>query len=232
MLASASAASEIIRAASSTSVMVMSGPPVILKSTPLAPSIETSRSGEEMAARAAIWARLSPTPLPMPIRADPASTMMVLTSAKSTLISPGTVMISEMPWTPWVKTESATRKASRRVILRSTTSKSRWLGITIRVSTLVLRISMPSSALTMRRVPSKVKGLVTMATVRAPTSLATSAMTGAAPVPVPPPMPAVIKTISESTKNSLIFSRDSSAACSPMSGLPPDPRPRVRLSPI
>ena len=45
-------------------------------------------------------------------------------------------------------------------------------------------------------VPSKPKGLVTTATVRMPSSLATAATTGAAPVPVPPPRPAVTKTMS------------------------------------
>ena len=45
----------------------------------------------------------------------------------------------------------------------------------------------------MRRTPSKWNGLVTTPTVRMPSSRATLAMTGAAPVPVPPPMPAVTK---------------------------------------
>ena len=44
--------------------------------------------------------------------------------------------------------------------------------------------------------PSNLKGLVTTATVRAPSSLARLAMTGAAPVPVPPPRPVVTKTMS------------------------------------
>ena len=41
----------------------------------------------------------------------------------------------------------------------------------------------------MRRGPSKPKGLVTTATVSASSSLASEAITGAAPVPVPPPKP-------------------------------------------
>ena len=97
MLASASADSEIILAASSTSTMVRSLPPVILKRMPLAPSMEISRRGEAMAERAAAWALFSPTPVPIPMRADPASAIIVLTSAKSTLISPGVVIRSEMP---------------------------------------------------------------------------------------------------------------------------------------
>jgi hypothetical protein len=47
-----------------------------------------------------------------------------------------------------------------------------------------------------RREPSKEKGLVTTATVSAPTSWAIWAMIGVAPVPVPPPMPLVMKTMS------------------------------------
>ena len=71
---------------------------------------------------------------------------------------------------------------------------------------------MPSSALIILLAPSKANGLVTIATVKAPSSWAISATTGAAPVPVPPPIPAVIKTMSESMRYSFIFSRDSSAA--------------------
>jgi hypothetical protein len=39
--------------------------------------------------------------------------MMVRTSAKSTLMRPGTVMMSEMPWTPWRSTSSAARQGGR-----------------------------------------------------------------------------------------------------------------------
>ena len=45
-------------------------------------------------------ARCSPLPVPMPISAEPASFMIALTSAKSRLMSPGTVIRSEMPCTP------------------------------------------------------------------------------------------------------------------------------------
>ena len=45
--------------------------------------------------------------------------MIVRTSAKSRLMSPGTVMMSLMPCTPWRRTSSTTRNASRiaRVLL-------------------------------------------------------------------------------------------------------------------
>ena len=46
-------------------------------------------------------------------------------------------------------------------------------------------------------VPSNRNGVVTIPTVSAPSSRATFATTGAAPVPVPPPSPAVTKTMSE-----------------------------------
>jgi hypothetical protein len=65
---------------------------------------------------------------------------------------------------------------------------------------------MPSSAVTMRRVPSKEKGFVTTETVSAPTSLAACAIIELAPVPVPPPIPAVKKTISDPSIIFLIFS--------------------------
>ncbi len=85
--------------------------------------------------------------------------------------------------------------------------------MTMRVSTLFRSCEIPSSALVMRRVPSKRNGLVTTAIVKIPSSfLAISAIIGAAPVQVPPPIPPVIKTISVPAKTSLILSFDSSAA--------------------
>src|SRR3989338_4659499 len=63
-------------------------------------------------------------------------------------------------------------------------------------------------------------------------SFAISAIIGEAPVPVPPPSPQVKKTISTPDNSSLSFCRDSSAACLPISGSPPDPKPLVRFSPI
>ena len=84
---------------------------------------------------------------------------------------------------------------------------------------------LPRSAVRMRRAPSKLKGFVTTATVRMPSSLAISAMTGAAPVPVPPPMPAVMKRRFAPRIASAICSRFSSAAAAPISGRAPAPRP-------
>src|SRR5437867_12154740 len=54
---------------------------------------------------------------------------------------------------------------------------------------------MPLSATQARLLPSISKGLVTTATVRMPSSCATCATTGAAPVPVPPPPPTPITLI-------------------------------------
>src|SRR5690606_9146638 len=80
--------------------------------------------------------------------------------------------------------------------------------------------------------PSNRKGMVTMPTVRMSISLATLAITGAAPVPVPPPIPAVIKAILVGCSNmTLISSMLSRAACSPTLGLAPAPRPSVRDTP-
>ena len=99
------------------------------------------------------------------------------------------------------------------LVRRSTTASSFSLGITISVSTCSRRRSIPSSAWRLRWEPSKSNGLVTTPTVSAPTScLATSAITGAAPVPVPPPSPAVTKTMSAPLSASLISSRLSLAA--------------------
>ena len=70
-------------------------------------------------------ARFSPTPVPMPMSELPALVMIDRTSAKSTLMSPGIVMRSDIPCTPWESTESATRNASRSVIFLSMTSSNR-----------------------------------------------------------------------------------------------------------
>ena len=81
------------------------------------------------------------------------------------------------------------------------------------------------------RLPSNENGLVTTATVRMPSSCATSATTGAAPVPVPPPMPAVMNSMSAPSIASAMRSRSSIAASRPISGLAPAPRPLVRFEP-
>ena len=82
--------------------------------------------------------------VPMPISAEPASCMIVRTSAKSRLIRPGIVIRSVMPWTPWRRTLSASRNASRMLVRRSTIESSFSFGITISVSTFSRRRSMPS----------------------------------------------------------------------------------------
>ena len=61
---------------------------------------------------------------------------------------------------------------------------------------------------------------------------ATSATIGAAPEPVPPPIPAVTKTKSAPFTAVAISERLSSAACLPISGIPPAPSPRVTAFPI
>ena len=84
-----SAAAVTTSAASFTSNRPMSGPPVTLSRIPVAPSIDDSSSGDETAMRAASAARFSPAAVPIPISAEPASRMIVRTSAKSRLTSPG-----------------------------------------------------------------------------------------------------------------------------------------------
>jgi hypothetical protein len=105
--------------------------------------------------------------------------------------------------------------------------------MTIRVSTISRRRSMPSCAWRWRWAPSNSNGRVTTPTVSAPISfLAISAMTGAAPVPVPPPSPAVTKTMSAPLSASLMSSRDSAAAPWPICAFAPAPRPLVRFAPM
>ena len=113
MLASSCAASWTRDDASLTSKRVISEPPVMLISTPRAPSIDrSSRSGLEIAAAAASTARVSPAPMPVPMSATPASFITVRTSAKSRLIRPWIVIRSEMPRTALSRTWSAMLNAS------------------------------------------------------------------------------------------------------------------------
>src|SRR5216684_2888455 len=126
---------------------------------------------------------------------------------------------------------SAMRKASKKLVPRSTVSIKRSLGITMTVSTAPISSCNACSACIMRRLPSNANGFVTTATLKAPNSLASEATTGAAPLPVPPPRPAVIKIMSEPSSASIIFSVSSSAALRPTSGLAPAPRPLVSFAP-
>ena len=126
---------------------------------------------------------------------------------------------------------SAMRKASTSGVPRSTTARSRWLGIVMSVSTTPRSSVIPASACWARRRPSKANGLVTTATVRMPSSLAVAATMGAEPVPVPPPRPAVTNTMSAPSRIFLICSRSSSAAFLPISGSLPAPSPWVSRAP-
>mmetsp|Transcript_2579 Transcript_2579/g.5670 ORF Transcript_2579/g.5670 Transcript_2579/m.5670 type:complete len:314 (+) Transcript_2579:808-1749(+) len=204
----------------------------MLNTTPLALSIGKSSSGEAIAAAAASWARLRPDPRPIPINAVPASPIIVRTSAKSTLMRPGLMMISEMPTTPCLSTSSATVKAFSRGVFSGIICSRRSLETIMSVSTVARRFSMAWMACCMRRLPSNPKGLVTTPTVSAPALRAISATIGAAPEPVPPPIPAVTKTKSEPCTSFRISCRLSSAAFRPLSGMPPAPRPRVTSLPM
>jgi len=110
--------------------------------------------------------------------------------------------------------------------------RSRSLGMITSESTCFFSSRTPASALARRSLPSRVKGLVTTPTVRAPISLATSAMTGAAPVPVPPPRPAAMKIMSAPDRTSASCSRFSAAASLPTEGSAPAPSPLVSCDPI
>ena len=100
------------------------------------------------------------------------------------------------------------------------------------VSTQSRSASRPRSACSCRFLPSNLNGLVTTATVSAPSSLARLAITGAAPVPVPPPSPVVTKIMSAPSSAWMIFSVSSSAAERPTFGSAPAPSPLVSLLPI
>src|SRR5207237_209608 len=87
-------------------------------------------------------------------------------------------MMSEMPCTAWRRMSSAMRKASKKLVPRSTVSINRSLGITMTVSTAPINSWSACSACIIRRLPSKMKGFVTTATLSAPSSLASEAAAG------------------------------------------------------
>ena len=137
-----------------------------------------------------------------------------------------------MPCVAWSRTSSAFLSASWKGIPLPTTASRRSLGTMIMVSTCLRISAIPMSAWRIRFRPSKANGLVTIPTVSAPASLASSATTGAAPVPVPPPMPHVTKTRSALCSTRPTSSRFSSIAWRPISGRAPAPSPRVSFLPI
>lgn len=104
-------------------------------------------------------------------------------------------------------------KRIQQEIPRPRTFSSLSFGIVIRESTCLDSSVIPCSANAIRFLPSKLKGLVTTATVRIPKSFATSATTGAAPVPVPPPIPAAIKTMSAPSSAARNASRSHQPHC-------------------
>src|SRR3990172_1570941 len=142
-------------AAFSASPIVMSVPPVTLTSTPVAPEMSTSRSGELIASSMASDARVSPTAWdsPMPIIATPPPFMIVFTSLKSRFTSPGFVIVSVSPLIARIRTSSANLNAACRDN-RGTSSRSLSLGIVMTVSADSRRRSRPHSAASRRSRPS------------------------------------------------------------------------------
>ena len=123
--------------------------------TSLAPSMEMlSRSSLEMACLAASSALSGPTATPVPIIAPPPLAITLLTSSKSRLISPGEEMMLLMPSTALERTPLAMPMASSKLVSSPTTLSSLSLGITIKVSSSLLSLRMPSSALFALMAPS------------------------------------------------------------------------------
>ena len=88
-----------------------------------------------------------------------------------------------------------------------------------------------SSACAWRRLPSNENGILTKTTTKAPCSCAMRAISGVAPEPVPPPSPAQMKTSLRPSSEAAISLAEAWAACRPISGSPPAPRPCSRSLP-
>src|ERR1017187_6637383 len=157
--------------------------------------------------------------------------MTALMSEKSRLIVPVVLIMSLMPCTACRSMSSATLKASKKLAPRGTSASSRSLGMVMTASTHDASPRRPSSAIRVRRGPSKANGLVTTATVRASSSLASDAITPVAPVPVPPPSPAETKTMSAPCSSSTMSSVFSRADWRPISAFDPAPKPLVMRAP-
>ena len=191
-----------------------------------------SSNGLATASFTASIALSSPLAEPIPICASPLSFITVETSAKSRLMSAGKLIRSVIPCTACCNTSSAFFNASGIVVRLSTISNNLSFGMTISVSTLSFKRSIPPVAFNIRCFASNLKGFVTTPTVKIPCSFAILATTGAAPVPVPPPIPQVTKTMSAPFTAADNSSALSSAAFCPTSGCAPAPSPLVSFSPI
>jgi len=112
--------------------------------------MDISSKVELIASLAASIALFSPLAIPIPIKAEPAFDITALTSAKSALIIPGTVIISAIPCTPWRKTSSAILKASKREVFLSITDNNLSFEIVIIVSTLSANSVKARSAIFLR----------------------------------------------------------------------------------
>ena len=92
---------------------VISVPAVIFTSTPFASlRLISSNNLLSTAFSAAIRALSGPEPMPVPIIAVPLSDITVFTSAKSTFINPGHMIMSDIPRTAPANTSLASLKAS------------------------------------------------------------------------------------------------------------------------
>ena len=213
MLASGSAAARISSAASVTSNRLRLDEPVMLNRMPWAPAMSTSRSGLAIACRAASTARFSPD------RAADAHERRAGVLHDRAHV--GEVEVDESGHGDDVAdaldalaehvVDDAEGVEDAGVLLDDVLEPV--VGDRDQRVDLGLELlgRLLGDELALAR-PRSANGLVTTPIVSAPLSLAIWATTGAAPEPVPPPSPAVMKTMSESSRAWAIFSESSSAA--------------------
>ena len=158
------------------------------------------------------------------------------TSAKSRLMRPVFLIRSEMDACRLAEHIIGDLESAAKSCYRLIGSKFQPLignGMT-RESTRFRSSSMPFSRLLIRRRPSKLKGLDDHTNGQDAHFLGDIGHDGAAaPVPVPPPIPAVINTMSASSRALAISARLSSGGvAAPLRGRCPRPVPPVSFSPI
>src|ERR1035441_98070 len=142
----------------------------------------SSNRAQLMAWRAASTGAFSPRPTAVPTPAYPLPILVALMSGKSRGRRPGVMRMSLMPGTAWRSRSSATLKLSKKLVPFGTSFSRRSLGMAMTVSTVPARRARPSSAMRMRRGPSKPKGSGATAAGGASRSLAGGGMRGAGPV--------------------------------------------------
>ena len=195
MLASGCAASPMISAASLTSNRPRSDGPDTLRRMPRALDARLEQRARDRRAAALIAASVARAVADAHQRGA-GVLRIILTSAKSVLMSPGVVMRSVMPCTPWSSTSSAILNAFSIDVRSSVTCKQAVVRDDDERVDLLLQLLDAGLGLHRAAAALEAERPRDDADRERAEACAISATSGAPPVPVPPPSPAVMNTMS------------------------------------